>query len=141
MEITESTLIELHTITYTKGNWYKRNDIIKDLAVFQGHWSAMDPKHLSELDVLWYISTIHKKYIPSQHRNHDVGAFLMDAFKPFGENLRKSLTIRDVVQKLCDNIRYGVDRSNVPFWVAPDPKYLPVSENALERFNEIHGDS
>lgn len=54
-----------HWYLYCKG-WYKRTDIVKDLAIIQSRWSGIDANHITEYDVLSVVLTILHKHIKTK---------------------------------------------------------------------------
>lgn len=142
--------LECHAILYMKG-WYKRTDIIKDLAIIQGHWSWMDPKFIEPASVWWFVSMIYEKYVKNKK---DFGIMITEAFK-YNAGLKwthDSLTHTNLIEYLCSEIHLTATKNlNLEKYVRPDPTLLPLSERhksdppelsddeaCLKRWDEMH---
>lgn len=68
-----------HIFLYAKG-WYERKDIMQDLKIIVAERCGLDPKYISDLDVLRVIIGVVYPYINSANK---FSYFLLECFKDF----------------------------------------------------------
>lgn len=136
--LSKSEQIEIQFIIYTKG-WYKKSNIINDIAVFQGKWCGMDPKFVTPKDALWFVSMVYEKYVKHKMSLFDIvkGAY---EYPYLTMDTKKSIKFEDIIEFICSEIRQRIMTADIPEWPMIDcDEYLPYdNDDSLKRWNDMH---
>ena len=127
-----------HLLLYAKG-WYQRGDIIEDVKKILGHRCGIDPKHMPNRDVWEQLVSAFLEYCDDEC---DIGSLLLEMFKPlagegeplsFWSDLSTFERMTHLILMRLGNIKVMGDGEMTLYLGEPDPKILPLSEDAKKK--------